>query len=36
MSSLRGTEPGKAVNWAEKIALGNTRQWAFARGSDGQ
>jgi hypothetical protein len=36
MSSLRGSEPGKAVNWADKIALGNTMKWASARGSDGQ
>ena len=33
MSSLRGTQLRKAVNCAEKIALGNTRQWVFARGS---
>ena len=33
MSSLRGTQLRKAVNCAETIALGNTRQWVFARGS---
>jgi pimeloyl-ACP methyl ester carboxylesterase len=34
MSSLRGTEPGKAGNWAEKIVLGETSSGVFARGSD--
>ena len=34
MSSLRGSEPGKAVNWAEKIVLAETKQLVFARGSD--
>jgi pimeloyl-ACP methyl ester carboxylesterase len=34
MSSPRGTRPGKAVNWAEKIQLGETKQWVLARGSD--
>jgi hypothetical protein len=34
MFSLRGTQRRKAVNCAEKIALGNTRQWVFGRGSD--
>jgi hypothetical protein len=32
MSSLRGTGP--TVNWAEKIQLGETKQWVLARGSD--
>jgi hypothetical protein len=34
MSSLHGTEPRKAVNWAEKVPLGQSREWVLARGSN--
>ena len=34
MSSLHGTEPRKAVNWAEKVPLGQSRKWVRARGSN--
>lgn len=32
MSSLHGTKSRKAVNWAEKVPLGQSRQWVLARG----
>jgi hypothetical protein len=34
MSSQRSTEARRGVNWAEKIQLGDTREWVLARGSD--
>jgi hypothetical protein len=34
MSSFRGADPSVAVNWAEKVRLGESEQWLLPQGSN--